>query len=352
MKPDPAVLESRWRWYVKRFTVGRMAAAVRRQRRAPINALRARSAEAGDRRAGRLPRPPARRTATRTVVMFPSGPRRWQQLADSIQAVQASDGDATQILVVDDSTVDTRESVIRARFPEVDVIRKRYPSGGPPATWQTYRLGLLHALKHYDFELFVKMDTDAVVTGPGFSDAVAARLDAAPQAGLAGCYGQRCDGTVEDTTYHAAVLEREAPRDATLRSALGLAETNGWRRGAIVHGGVQCLTRPAVEALASEGWLAWRRPWHSQASDDFVISMFVKACGFDLLSIGGPNGIFAVDNNYVLLPKEEVANGPWVATHSTRHGVGGEEEEELRSYFRARRAEWDPGGATRSGWRR
>lgn len=334
------MLDSRWPWAAKRFPVGRMAAALRRQRRAPINALRARAAEAGDRRAGRLPHPLARRPGSRTVVMFPSGPGRWPQLADSIEAVQASDGDRSQILVVDDSTVDTRESVIRARFPEVDVIRKPYPTGGPPATWPVYRWGLLHALEHYDFEIFVKMDTDAVVTGPGFSDAVVARLAAAPKAGLAGCYRQRCDGAPEDTTYHAAVLEREVPHEPQLRSALELAEAHGWHRGAVVHGGVQCITRPALEALAGSGWLAWRRPWHSQTSDDCVISMFVTACGFELLSIGDPNGIFAVANKYLPLPKEEVADGPWVVTHSTKQGVRGEGEEELRSYFRARRARW------------
>ena len=342
MRPDPAMLDSRWRWTAKSFLVGRMAAALWRQRRAPIAALRARAAEAGDRRAGRLPHPVARRPEARTVVMFPSGPGRWPQLADSIEAVQASDGDRSQILVVDDSTVDTRASVIRARFPEVDVIRKPFPTGGPPATWPVYRLGLLHALEHYDFEIFVKMDTDALVTGPGFSDTVVARLAAAPRAGLAGCCRRRCDGATEDTTYHAAVLEREIPNAPELQSAVELAEANGWHRGAIVHGGVQCITRPAIEALAETGWLAWRRPWHSQTSDDCIISMFVTACGFELLSIGDPNGIFAVGNKHLPLPKELVADAEWVVAHSTKHGFEGEGEEELRSYFRARRATWNP----------
>ena len=339
-EPNPEVLQSRWRWAAKRFRLGRAVAALWRQRRAPMSGLRAGVAERRDRRAGRIPPPPRAIPTARTVFMFPSGPGRWQWLTDSIEAVMASDGDDCRILVVDDSTLDTRESVIRARFPQVEVIRNPLPTGGPPATWPTYRLGLLHALEHYDFELFVKMDTDAVVTGPRFSDAVFERLAAAPQAGLAGWYGLRCDGVPQDNTYHAAVLDRELPHDPVLRSALAHATRNAWPTGAIVHGGVQCLTRPALEALAAEGWLDWRRPWHSQTSDDCVVAMFVKACGFDLLSIGDPAGIFAVGNKHLPLPKEEVANGPWVVAHSTKFGCQGEDEVALRSYFKAQRAAW------------
>lgn len=319
-----------------------MLAALLRLRRAPLAAARARRANRADGRAGRIPPPAPGRREVGTVILIPSGPGRWPYLADTIESVLASDGDASRIVVVDDATVDTRESVIRERFPQVDVVRKPVPSCGPPATWPVYRFGLLHALERYAFERLIKMDSDALVTGPRLSETTAARISGTGRVGLAGWYGICCDGAPANTTYHAALLRRELRYDRTLRAAVERAEEYGWQRGELVHGGTQCLTRAAADAVAAAGWLGWRRPWHSQTSDDLVLTVFVRACGYELLSIGEPDGIYAIGNRHLPLRKEEVAGGPWVAAHSTNLGLEGEAETDLRAFFRERRAAWPP----------
>jgi hypothetical protein len=53
-----------------------------------------------------------------------------------------------------------------------------------------------------------------------------------------------------------------------------------------------------------------------------------------------PDGILALGNEALPLPKEQIADGPWVAAHSLRRGLNGEREAELRQFFGARRAEW------------
>ena len=340
------------REWLKRHLAGRMLAAVRRRRRLPLLALRAFRAELRDRRAGSIaPAPPAGRVKCRTVVCIPAGPGSRTALFDTIDSVLASDRGASQIVVVDDCSVDCRKAVVRGRYPEVDVVRTRAPSGGPPNLWPPLRTAIEHALDHYDFDLLAKLDTDALVTGPRFSERAVERLGAAPEAGIAGSFRTRADGRPEGHEYEVAVLERELPRDPTLRNAVERAEAAGWRRGDAVQGGVMFLTREACERLKGEGLLEWRRAWHSIAPEDLTLTIFVRACGLDALSLGAPKDAFvAVANKGLPLSKEELADGPWVAAHSVRTGMDGETESELREWFRARRADWpgmsiDPGGS-------
>lgn len=317
-----------------------MLAALKRRRRAPLAAIRGERAERRDRREGRIPPPQPRRKDVRSVVCFLCGPGDLGGLLDSIEALRASDGDATQVLVVDDTSVTAREALVRERFPEVEVLRNRLRTGGPPHLWPLCQLGLHHALRYYSFEQWVKMDADALVTATGFSEQTLARLAAAPAAGMAGNTGTRCDGAPADYRYHAGVLRAEAHRSRTLTAAVERARAAGWELGENVHGGVFCVTRAACEAISRAGWLAWREPWHSLVSEDLAFSLFVRAEGFELLSIGDPNGIFAIANKHLPLPKEEIAGGPWVATHSVRVGLDGESESDLRAFFRAHRSAW------------
>jgi hypothetical protein len=329
----------KWRTWLKRFLVGRALAAVRRARHVPLLALRAELAERADRRQGRIPPPGQRRRDVRSVVCFISGPGRARYLFDSIESVLASDGGEVQVIVVDDCAVDAREAEVRSRFPEVEVIRRRFPTGGPPRTWPQTRLGIEFALAHYEFEQWVKMDSDALVVGPRFSESTLARFEASPGSGLAGSLGTRADGAPEDRDTHPAVLAREVRGDRILAAAQRRAREQDWS-GHIVQGGLMCLTRQAADAVVRDGWIEWYPKWHSVVSDDLALSLFVMASDFQLLSIGDPGGIVAVANKHLPLSKEELANGRWVACHSTRVGLAGESEDDLRDYFRAARSDW------------
>jgi len=329
-----------WREWLKRFRAGRMLAALRRRRRAPAQVVRAAVADRRDRSAGRVPPPAPRRRTVRSVVWLPAGPGSGAALLDSVESVLASDGEAAQVLVVDDSSGDAREAVVRERFPEVDVVRNPRPSGGPPSMWGLCCLALRRSLERYDFEQWVKLDTDALVTGPGFSEQVLGRLSGHPRVGFAGSFGVRADGVPEDRSLHAAVLARECGSDRTLAAARERALGHGWREGDVVQCGVCVVTRRGVDALVGGGWIDWHRPWHSLVSEDLALSLFLVAEGLELVSIGAPDGIFAVANKHLPLPKEEVAGGPWVAGHSVRAGAEGEDEATLRAFFRGRRESW------------
>jgi len=279
----------------------------------------------------------------RSVVYFISGPGRPAELLDSIDSVLASDGDDSQVIVVDDFSIDPREALVRERYPEVAVLPMRIPSGGPPRMWPHVQLALRHARENYDFELFLRLDTDALVVGPDVSRRTLDVVGAADRAALAGSVVVRADGEPEDHGYHARIVRRERRYDRALAAALDAAVARGWAPGRVVQGGAQCMTRAGVDAVAHAGWLDYRQPWHSNASDDLLLSIFASSAGAELVSIGGPDGVFAVANKHLPVATSELANGHWLVAHSTRLGFEGEDEATLRELFRASRPAWAAG---------
>ena len=143
--------------------------------------LRAGVSERRDRRSGRLPSPTPLSEPSARVVCCLAGPADRDALFDSIDSLVASDGEAAQVLVADDSSLVAREAVVRERYPAADVVRNKLSTGGPPHLWYLCRLGIERALEHYDFEQWVKMDCDALVTGRNFSATTLARLELMPR---------------------------------------------------------------------------------------------------------------------------------------------------------------------------
>jgi hypothetical protein len=338
------ILTHERRQLLKRYPAGRLASALNRRFRTPIHATLSLAAHLADGRPRPLGSPRLSSSSVPAVACFIAGPgsRRW--LEDSIESVSASDPQVA-VVVVDDGSLDCRAAVLRRRFPALDVLRVAWPTGGPPLGWRPTVMGIRHALEHYEFPLFFKLDTDAIVTGVDFATKIAERLRDDPDAGMAGSVGLRADGAVEDRFHHAAVITREAARDARLAAALERVTEGTWRLGDTVQGGGFCLTGEACRRLQTSGCLDWRQSWVSLISEDAALSLFVRTLGLNLVALGGPDGVFAIAIRNLPLELEELATGDWLVAHSTHRGKSGETEEHVRDFFRVSRGRADAGPA-------
>lgn len=320
-----------------RFTKGTLPgnalSALWRRRRAPGIAVAAARAALRDRGWHSPPRPGRRAYPAVYVVL--AGPGDWPALAEVLDSLARYEPDAKAV-VVDDATIDCRERRVRTAYPDVDVVRRRWPSLGPPRNFPPLAHGLRRALEEYDFEVLGKLDTDALVTGEGPSRAAAMLFERDPRVGMAGTYRLRGDGLAEDYGFDAFVLRQTRRWSPTARRLLRQAEAGGYD-GAKVHGGVYYVSRAALEAVAGDGWLRWRTPWWTQLSEDFWLSVMVQAGGFQLGSLGGPGEPLLVASKHLPLPKEQVLAEGKLAVHSVRRGSEGESEDELRAFFRQAR---------------
>jgi hypothetical protein len=197
---------------VRGTLAGNAASALWRSRRAPLRAVRSALAARRDRdRRDDTPAAPPRFRAAYVVL---AGPGDRDGLFDLLDSIQAFEEDDVKVVVVDDASVDCRERVVRARFPAVDVVRRVWPSSGPPANYPPLAAGIRHALANYEFDCLVKLDTDALVTGSAPSRAALELFGSNPRIGMAGTLGLRADGVPEAYDYDVWTLrhtERWSP---------------------------------------------------------------------------------------------------------------------------------------------
>jgi hypothetical protein len=313
---------------------GNVLAALYRTRRTPARALAAERAARRDRSLA-LP-PPDRRRDYRAVYLIPAGPGDWEPLVDTIESVLHHEGEDAKVVVVDDASTDCREARVRRAFPQVDVLRRRWPSGGPPRDYPGVAEGAELALRRYDFEVLLKLDTDALVTGPSPGATAAGLFAERPEVGMIGTYLLRADGLPENYDWDCWALRQTLRWSGATRRLVSRARAGGYD-GAKVRGGVYAVSRAALDAAERSGDLRWRPPWWTQLCEDFWLSLIVLANGFRLASAGGPGEQFVVASNFVPLDKERVLEEGKLAIHSVRRGLQGEDERELRSFFRAAR---------------
>lgn len=318
----------------KGSVVGNMLTALGRMRRAPLNALRAAGAERSDRRGGWRP-PAIERKEFRAVCLVPAGPGDWEPLRDTLESILHYEGSGTKVIVVADGSTDCRAAVVQAEFPEVDVVRRGWPSA-PPHNLPAVADGIDYALGNYSFDVLVKLDTDALAIASSPSAAAARLFERKPEVGLAGTFRVGAEGLPETYDWDAWVLRHTERWSPSARRLLDRARAGGYD-GAKVHGGGYALSRPALNAMKASGDLDWREPWWTPLGEDFWLSVMALANGFAIGSLGGPGEPYAIASKYVPVSKERLLQEGRVAIHSVRRGNDGEEEATLRAFFREAR---------------
>lgn len=343
----PAVADlGRWMRFRKGSLLGNMLAAAYRKRRVPRNALASARAARTDARAGR--RPAQRGGRFDGVYLIPAGPGDWEPLRDTLESVLHYEGVRSKAIVVDDGSIDCRAAAVQEVFPEVDVVRRPWPSGGPPRNLPIVVDGIRHALCHYEFDVLLKIDTDALVTGASPSAAAARYFRANPSVGMAGTIGRRADGCAENYEWDEWVLPHTARWSRSVRRLMERARAGGYD-GTKVHGGVYALSRPALEALAASGELDWRDPWWTPLGEDFWVSVLVLASGYGLGSMGDVGEAFAVASKHTPIASRDVLAEGKLAIHSVRRGADSEDEAQMRAFFRAARESDQEGPASPPG---
>ena len=217
------------------------------------------------------------------------------------------------------------------------VVRSRWPSATVHRQYRRFAAVLRDALPRFDFDVFVKLDVDALVTGPGLIDACARRFAAEPDVGILGNVDVDPQGRVCGRDWVAWVMAHEYRYSRRVRSLVDEVVAAGGDPLRYAHGGVYAMSRRALEALNDSGGLEWPQPRWSTIFEDSVFSLLAQRVGLRVASFGGPGEPFASVTGTMPLPLAQVVAENRLAVHTVRRGVNGESEEEVRGFFRARR---------------
>lgn len=201
----------------------------------------------------------------------------------------------------------------------------------------TIRRAFFNAWRIFDAPVYVKIDPDALVIGPGLRDVLNEAFAANPGSGIAGTYRIDWNGEPRDLSYWKERLERIG-RD--FGEPLQLALRNGYVLGEGMQGGCYAIRAECLNRIVDLGYLdRWSHPnlvKGRQLAEDSLMVMLAYAAAFTGIDIGGPNQPFGLWDIGLPMEPEELVRQNRIVTHSMKY----KDEASLaaRAFFRARRA--------------
>jgi hypothetical protein len=292
-------------------------------------------------------RVPVRRPV-RIAVIVPAGPQ--DDVFDTLDSVVRYTDSSRIILVIDDAGLGMTKdgpARLRALSPDIAVLTApAAPAGTRGGLWVKVSAGYRWVLDRYEPGLVLRLDTDALMIGPGLEDIAERVFASEPQVGLLGSYRIGPDNGLRDFSWAARQLRQEAgPRGLVhprirrqLRHYRRLAVRNGYADGEHVLGGALIHSAAAIQAIADNGWLTESRSLEqSRMCDDHLLSLLTVAAGFRIADFGGPDDPMALAwRGLPAHPADLLASGKLV-THSVR-AFGDLTEQQIRATFAAARA--------------
>jgi hypothetical protein len=274
------------------------------------------------------------------LVVMAVGAGMAEEALDTLDSIETYLGDvAKRVVIVDDHTTDgTAEALASVRRPDWHVVRNDQPHGLHLLS-RSLGTGYKYGLDRWAFRLALRIDVDALVTGPGLmNDALAFSMQH-PETGVFGQHTLRSAGGDPDAIEaHVRVLARHDRRlvRAWYHSQRVKARANGWTTGESVFGGGCFFTRPCLVALRKAGVLDV--PVHSRplyVAEDVYFSMCAVAAGFELGHFAAPVGPLAMAWRELPFSPEEITRCGYKLVHSVDKGRWAAT---AREHFRAQRA--------------
>ena len=273
------------------------------------------------------------------AVVVPIGPNcRPDFVNDTLDSVDFFCPDRLLVLV-DDSKKGTGELVAKEHEATVIVVSEMGLAGG---LFGSLSLGFQEALKT-DFDVLVRLDTDALVTDGRFATEAASFFEKNPKVGSLGSYKYGYSGSLRSVKQPRKRLLWEMsggafrnPRLAVHLGSLTLrALRHGYRPGESIMGGVALYSRAAVEKLASAGALRDALVTESALQEDHLFALWLGSLGLRLADFGGDKDELPMGAKHKGLPAHptRLLEKRKALVHSTR-GFEDLDESEIRELFR------------------
>ena len=295
------------------------------------------------------------------LIIMPVGPNsRYEFINDTIESIiHYIDEGRFALLIVNDSGKDDFHQSIR---PTTNTIIYDVPAN-LPGTQQRNTLGnlfakqtraLMKASDHYDWKCVLRLDDDALITGPNPQDDALAEFNAHPRIGMLGAYHFRGDGTNKDQAMaeKGRVLLRTItkPRGAKrfarslfLAHAALRAKFFGYKMGDMCTGGSLFISRKACDHIIATTSKKLELFEDCKLDDDLLLSLFVSSGAMKLGDFSKRDQIMAINWRGLPMPLEELVARQKKVLHPVKDPQDPQMEIEVRAFFRAQRKNKTPG---------
>jgi len=280
---------------------------------------------------------------TNLTVVIPVGPNcKPEFVTDTIESVDHY-VPSRRLILMDDSGKGTAALALGQRNGQIVSVQDKGLAGG---LFATLGLGFQRALET-DFDILLRLDTDALVTGDSFVRLADRAFRQEPTIGSLGSYRFDYLGNKRSFSYARNRLIWEATlgvftdreRTAALWKVIGRARNNGYQLGESIMGGVAVYSRNAVAALEESGALTDSTLARSSLQEDHLFAMHLMAAGFKLGEFAGEAAHLPMGVKHRGLPMapKDLIRAHKSLVHSTKY-FGELSEADIRAQFRAARA--------------
>ncbi|MEJ7911791.1 MAG: hypothetical protein WKF70_01455 [Chitinophagaceae bacterium] len=279
------------------------------------------------------------------IVVIPVGPNSSVAfVVDTLRSYAFHTASTYKIVIADDSHQGLG-TAIQSDFPEADVIGSAKPMGGWAGLYIMLSEAYQHALLNYNFKALLKIDTDALVIGSEPEREALALFHEQPFMGIAGQYpldyhGVQWDlGWPKDRILNGVTTWKFIKRpiaNIALRKQYKQAVANGYKAGESVFGGAYFVNYSLVAKLYEQELLPNRKFITLNLGEDHIFALLSLAMGFQLGDLASGNLPFGCAWKGLAAHPEELLQRNKKIIHSTRYWQN-MDEEEIRSWFRARR---------------
>jgi hypothetical protein len=261
------------------------------------------------------------------AIIVPVGPGNVENSLDTIDSVLHYIDIGDELVVVDDCTTDgTYDRLTELKHDQLTLLRNASPKG-----YRGLHVTVSGALRHLasrgPFGVVLRLDWDALVTGPAVFDEVARFLDANRHVGICGRHLMNYDGSSKSYRIHTEdALNRIGypPHDDRDSGGIGwiarLAQLNGWGLGENVFGGAFFLRFECVEAMLVDGMLDRLDDERQWLIEDVFFTMCALATGYDRAHFAAPIAPYAFAYRDLPAPVPELIERGIKVVHSVDHG--------------------------------
>ncbi|MEO6916920.1 MAG: hypothetical protein ABI151_15940 [Chitinophagaceae bacterium] len=284
------------------------------------------------------------------VVVIPVGPGTSRSfLCDTIESLVYFTRSSYKIVIMDDSREGLGASVM-ADFENMDLICTSKPSGRMGGLYISMCKAFAYVLEKYDCTLMMKLDTDALLIGPGPEQVALAFFRDNPRMAVAGQYpdeydGRRWDfGWPRERIINGTMTWKYFKRpvgNIVLRKVYLKALRNGYVTGENVFGGASYFSRIFLSKIREEGFLPNSTLSSMNLGEDHLFSLLAKSVGMELGDLSSGVLPFACAWKGLPASPEELHLQGKKIIHSTRYWQK-MNEEQVREYFKAKRIQVRP----------
>lgn len=283
------------------------------------------------------------------VVVIPVGPNaRVDYVRDTVESVHFFTGPSRKIVIVDDSHNGKGDQV--ADMDDVVIVPTPHNMGRYWGLYASLCFGMRHAVETCHFDVCLRMDADALVTGPHPEDAGAEYFQRNPNIGLTSDYWYDCNGERRDNAYPIAELRSELKwtrlfktptRWRAYRRLVKQAKQYGYQIGENCFGGSYFISGDCVRRLYDIDALPYRPIKGAFLEEDHIFSLIIRSIGMELGDFCTGDLPMAQALRGMPISPQDVLDRGKLVVHSTRFWAD-IEEDAIRTFFKEHRDRSEP----------